>query len=69
MAWESTQSVIEMNTRNISWGVMAAGALPPLCADYLEIWEPQLPRTLRACTGLYRDCFKNYQRLKSLVFS
>jgi len=23
--------------------------LPPSCADYLEIWEPQPPGTLRAC--------------------
>jgi len=26
--------------------------LPHLCADCLEIWEPQLPGTLRACTGV-----------------
>jgi len=26
--------------------------LPPSCADYLEIWEPQLPGTSRACPGL-----------------
>ena len=26
--------------------------LPPSCADYLEIWEPQPPGTLRACPGL-----------------
>jgi len=31
--------------------------LPPSCADCLEIWEPQPPGTLRACPGLYRDCF------------
>jgi hypothetical protein len=31
--------------------------LPPSCADYLEIWEPQPPGTFRACPGLYRDCF------------
>jgi hypothetical protein len=23
----------------------------------LKIWEPKLPGTLRACRGLYRDCF------------
>jgi len=22
-----------------------------------EIWEPQPPETVRACPGLYRDCF------------
>jgi len=27
-------------------------ALPPPCADCLEIWEPQPPGTLRACPGL-----------------
>ena len=26
-------------------------------ADCLEIWEPQIPGKLRACPGLYRDCF------------
>ena len=26
--------------------------LPPSCADYLEIWEPQPPGTLWACPGL-----------------
>jgi len=26
--------------------------LPPSGADSLEIWEPQLPGTLRACSGL-----------------
>ena len=29
--------------------------LPPLCAGCLEIWKPQTPRNLRACTS---DCFK-----------
>jgi hypothetical protein len=31
--------------------------LPPSCADCLEIWEPQPPGPLRACLGLYMDCF------------
>jgi len=31
--------------------------LPLLYDDCLEIWEPQPPGTLRACPGLYRDCF------------
>jgi len=31
--------------------------LPVPCADCHEIWEPQLPVTLRACPGFYRDCF------------
>jgi hypothetical protein len=32
-------------------------SLPPSCASYPEIWEPQSPGTLRACPSLYRDCF------------
>ena len=28
--------------------------LPSLCADCLEIWEPQPPGTLRACSVMYR---------------
>ena len=35
-------------------------SLPPSCADYLEIWAPQVPGTLRACPGLFRDCFTFY---------
>jgi hypothetical protein len=31
--------------------------LPPSCANCLEIWEPQPCGTLRACAGLYWDCF------------
>ena len=31
--------------------------LPPSCADCLEMCDPQPPGTLRACPGLYRDCF------------
>jgi len=31
--------------------------LPPLCADCLEIWEPQPPGSLRFCPGLLRDWF------------
>jgi hypothetical protein len=57
MALGLTQPLTEMNTRNISWGVKAAGALPPSCADCLEIWEPQTPGTLRVCPWLYRDLY------------
>jgi len=31
--------------------------LPPSCADCLENWESQPSVTLRACLGLYRECF------------
>jgi hypothetical protein len=51
-----TQPLTEINTRNISWGkggrCVWLTTLPPSCADCLEIWEPQLPGTLRACQGL-----------------
>jgi len=33
--------------------------LPPFCVVCLEIWEPQLPGTLRSCPGRYRDYFTN----------
>jgi hypothetical protein len=40
-------------------GCWCAGmkTLPPWCADCLVIWEPQPPGTLRACPGLWWDCF------------
>ena len=31
--------------------------VPPSCTDFHAICEPQTPWTLRACPGLYRDCF------------
>jgi len=43
----STEPLREMSTRDFSCGVMAA-TLTPSCADCLEIWDPQLPGTLRA---------------------
>ena len=56
MALGSTQPLTEMSTRNISWGVKAAGAsggnLTTFSADCHEIWEPEPPGTLRACPGL-----------------
>jgi hypothetical protein len=36
--------------------------LPLACADCVEIWESQRPGTVRACPGLYRDCFSSYLR-------
>jgi len=61
MALWLTHSLTEMGTRNISWeeGVGGKGGrcvglttLPPSSAECLEIWEPQLPGTLRACPSL-----------------
>ena len=49
-----TLPLTEMSTRNIFWGdkggrCIGLTNLPPSCADYLEIWEPQPPGTLWAC--------------------
>jgi len=54
MALKSTQPLTEMSTRNADEGGRCIGltALPPSCADCLEIWDPQTPGTLRACPGL-----------------
>jgi len=56
----STRPLTEMSTRDVSWGVKVAGALPPSRADCLEIWEPQTPEKLRVCPSLYRDRFNFY---------
>jgi hypothetical protein len=50
----TTQSLTEMSSRDISIGGRCLGLtnLPPSCGDYHEIWEPQPPGTLRACTGI-----------------
>ena len=62
MALQSTQPLIEMGTRNISWGlrqpVCRLSTLPPLCAYCFETWVPQTLETLRACPSLYMDYFK-----------
>jgi len=61
MALGSTQPLTEMSTRNVSWGkggrCVGLTNLPPSCADFLEIWEPQSPGILWACPGLWWDCF------------
>jgi hypothetical protein len=62
MALRSTQPLREMSARNISWGAKGARCvrlttLPPSRAYCLDIWEPQPAGTLRACPGLYWDCF------------
>jgi len=71
MALESTQPVTEMSTRNISCGgkggrCVGLTTLLPSFADCHEIWEPQPPGSLRACTGfalyfkMYITCFDLY---------
>ena len=62
MVLELTQPLTEVSTRNIFWGGkggrwLGLTTVSPSCADYLEIWEPQTPGTLRACPGLYGDYF------------
>ena len=42
--------------------------LQHLCADFLEIWEPQPPGILRVCPGLYRDCFTFTFYILSIFF-
>ena len=51
-----TQPVTEISTRNISWRVKAA--LPPSCANCLEIWEPLPQGTFGAGPGLSRGWLK-----------
>ena len=52
MALGLTQHQTEMNTGSKGGRCVGLTNLPPSCADYLEIWEPQPPGTLRACTGI-----------------
>jgi hypothetical protein len=57
VALGSTQPLTEMSTKIIYLGGKGSQCvgliiLPPSCADWLEIWEPQPPETFRACPGL-----------------
>jgi hypothetical protein len=56
MALGSTQSLAETVPGIFSEGkdgrCVGLTTLPPSCADYFEIWEPQPPGTLWACPGL-----------------
>jgi len=60
MALGSTRPPIEMSARNTGGkGGRCVGltALPPSCADCLEIWEPQPPASVKASSSLYVDCY------------
>ena len=62
MALGSTKPLTEMSTRNISWGgkdgqCVGLTTLSRSCADYLEMWEPELPGTLRVCPDLLQGLF------------
>ena len=52
MVLGSTQPQTEISTRCTSWGVEVTGALPLLCTNCLEIWQPQAPGTLVTPTGI-----------------
>ena len=52
-----TQPLTELSTMGKDGRCVQLTTLPPLCADCHEIWKPQTPATLKACPGLYRDCF------------
>ena len=67
MALVSTQPLKEMSTREDFLGskdgqCVGLTTLPPSCAVYLKIWEHQPAGTLRACQGLYKDCFTYNQQ-------
>jgi len=56
MTLGSTPLLTEMSTGIIFWGgkggwCIGLTNLLPSCADYLELWEPQPPWTLRACSN------------------
>jgi len=52
----STQTLTEMNTRNISWGV-GLTTLPPSCVDCIAIWKPQPHGAFRPSLSMYKDYF------------
>jgi hypothetical protein len=59
MILRSTQSLTEMSTRNISWGVKAGlrpTSLPSSCTNCLEIWSLNLLESsepIQACTHCF----------------
>jgi hypothetical protein len=50
------QALTGMSTRNISCGIGGRNVwvknIPPVCANYIEIWEVQLPENFGAYPGL-----------------
>ena len=58
MVLGTTQPLTEMSTK--MGQRVGLTTLSPSCADFLEICEPQPPRTLWASPGLLRDCFTFY---------
>jgi len=52
-----TQLLTEFTTRGKEGRCIELMILPPSCANCHEIQKPQPPATLKACPGIYRDCF------------
>ena len=62
MALGSTQPLVKMSTRNISWGkggrCVRLTTLPHSCAEsVLKIWEPKPPGTHWVTPGLLRNSY------------
>jgi hypothetical protein len=62
MALGSTQPIVKMSTRNISWGVKVSNAWgwQPHhihVLNVMDIWEPKPPGILWVTLGLLWDCF------------
>jgi hypothetical protein len=58
MVLRLTQPITEMSTKGDR--CLGLTTLPLSCADCHKIWEPQPLGNLRACPGLYRDCFTSF---------
>jgi len=52
-----TQPLTEFTTRGKEGRCIELMTLPPSCVDCHEIRKPQPLATLKACSGIYRDCF------------
>jgi len=71
--WGSTQPLTEISNRNISWrgtGGRCVGltTLPPSCADYLEIREPEPHGTLMACRRIALSFITSPPNLSTPIF-
>jgi len=42
--------------------------LPHLCSDFLEIWEPQPPASLRVCSGLWLGRFFTFSFVPNIRY-
>jgi len=62
LALESTWPLIAINTSVVSEGkggrCVGRKTSPPSRANCVEFWEPERPEFLRACPGLFMDCFR-----------